>query len=183
MVEGVYALVNLKRQNQKDWKIFSLDAVFSEVQSAYAETIKSKSATINIEKNLPIVKGNFQQLVLLFKQLLDNSLTFVNPDRIPLITIKTSEVYGSEIKGSAEIIPGTKYLKISFADNGNGFSSDFTDKIFEIFQKLEQNEQDEGLGIGLAMCKKIVLNHDGLIEADSMIGEGTIITIYLPVVL
>src|SRR5690606_22033668 len=99
------------------------------------------------------------------------------------ISVTVSEVKGNEREGWADFNPNDGYLKISFADNGTGFSSDFNDKVFEIFQKLEQNENDERLGIGLALCRKIVLNHDGIIEADSEIGKGTTINIYLPIVL
>lgn len=181
LVEGIHTIANLQKQHQDLWKSFSLESVFEEVLQAYDEKIKSKSAVIDIDSNLPMLKGNFQQLVLLFKQLLDNSLTFVNPDKMPYIKVRVSQVKGNEIAGLAEIKQNVEYLNISLADNGIGFSSDFTDKVFEIFQKLEQNEEDEGLGLGLAICKKIVLNHDGEIVAESQTGKGTIIKIFIPI--
>jgi signal transduction histidine kinase len=181
LVGGIHSIANLKKQNRDQWGHFSLESVLEEVIKAYDEKIKSKSAVIDIDSNLPMLKGNFLQLVLLFKQLLDNSLTFVKQDQRPYIKVSVTEVKGNEIEGLAEIKQQAQYLNISFADNGIGFSSDFTDKVFEIFQKLEQNENDEGLGLGLAICKKIVLNHDGEIVAESQTGEGTIIKIYLPI--
>lgn len=74
-----------------------------------------------------------------------------------------------------------KYCKLLFADNGIGFESQFRDKVFTIFQRLNTRDKYEGTGIGLALCKKIVENHNGHISVDSVLGEGTTFSVILPV--
>lgn len=181
MVEGIHVIANLHKQNQEQWTRFSLQSAMDEVLNVAAEKIKSTSAIIKIEGEFPLIRGNFRQLRLLFSQILDNSLTFVEPERIPLINVRASIIKGNNIDEFAVLSRDNDFLEISFSDNGIGFSSEFSGKVFEIFQKLDQIEQEDGLGIGLAMCKKIVLNHDGIIVAESQSGKGTIIKIFLPI--
>ncbi len=59
------------------------------------------------------------------------------------------------------------YCHISIADNGIGFEPEYKDRIFEVFQKLHSREEYEGTGIGLAIVKKIVENHNGVVTATS----------------
>ena len=73
------------------------------------------------------------------------------------------------------------YCHITISDNGIGFESDYKEKIFEIFQRLHTKEQYNGTGIGLAIVKKIIDNHNGFITATSQLGEGATFDIYLPI--
>ena len=66
------------------------------------------------------------------------------------------------------------------SDNGIGFEKQFTEKIFEVFQKLHDKEEYAGTGIGLAIVKKIIDNHNGVITTDSELGKGATFNIYLP---
>ena len=65
-------------------------------------------------------------------------------------------------------------------DNGIGFENQYAEKIFEVFQRLQQNDVYEGTGIGLALCKKIVESHKGSIRAESKPGKGSLFSIILP---
>jgi signal transduction histidine kinase len=73
------------------------------------------------------------------------------------------------------------YTKIAVSDNGIGFEAKYADKIFELFQRLHGKNTYSGTGIGLALCKKIVLNMNGFITAKSQPGKGSVFTIYVPV--
>ena len=86
---------------------------------------------------------------------------------------------GSEIKEPGDQAAG-QYYAIAVLDNGIGFDSIFKEKIFEIFQRLNKGTDIKGSGIGLAICKKIVQNHKGYIQADGKPNEGACFTIYLP---
>ena len=74
----------------------------------------------------------------------------------------------------------TDYWKITFSDNGIGFEQQYANKIFELFQRLHSKFEYEGTGIGLAICKKVVQNHQGSIFAKGRPGFGSSFEIYLP---
>ncbi|WP_294825183.1 ATP-binding protein, partial [uncultured Flavobacterium sp.] len=73
--------------------------------------------------------------------------------------------------------------KISVIDNGIGIEEKHISKLFTIFRRLHAQNVYEGTGIGLALCKKIVENHNGSIEIESLPKKGTTITVFLPAAL
>ena len=73
-----------------------------------------------------------------------------------------------------------QYCRIYVQDNGIGFEQQFAEKIFTMFTRLHGNGEYTGTGIGLAICKKIVDEHEGYISARSAVNEGTTFTITLP---
>ena len=74
----------------------------------------------------------------------------------------------------------SEYVKISFTDNGIGFEQKYAEQIFTMFQRLNDRQAYSGTGIGLALCKKIIENHHGIIEAQSAPGKGSTFIIILP---
>jgi signal transduction histidine kinase len=73
-----------------------------------------------------------------------------------------------------------QYHHISFSDNGIGFEPHFSQRIFEVFQRLHGGDVYPGTGIGLAICKKVVENHSGLITAEGVPDKGATFHIFLP---
>jgi signal transduction histidine kinase len=106
----------------------------------------------------------------LFYNLLNNALKFSLPDMPPCITINLEETANSP----------NGYCTISISDNGIGFPQDKSEKIFTMFQRLHSRDEFGGTGIGLALCKKVVLNHDGAIWAVAEPGNGATFFVRLP---
>jgi light-regulated signal transduction histidine kinase (bacteriophytochrome) len=90
-------------------------------------------------------------------------------------------VNGSELPNLGDIQKDNIYHRISFMDNGIGFDPIYSEKIFIIFQRLHNRTEYEGTGIGLALCRRIVTNHNGFIVAEAKPNqEGSIFHVYLP---
>src|SRR5690606_33374596 len=109
-----------------------------------------------------------------------NAIKYRNPSEAPKIQIRYNQVKAKDIS-EHYITTVQLYHKISILDNGIGFDSQYAEKIFEVFQRLHQKTEYSGTGIGLAICKKIVENHNGFIQARGKLGVGSEFNIYLPV--
>ena len=107
----------------------------------------------------------------LFTNLIANAIKYAKKDIPPKINITAEEIPSQQ---------GGKLWKIQVRDNGVGFDEIYKEKIFQIFQRAHSKNEYPGIGIGLAICKKIVENHKGSISASSLNGEGAIFTIILP---
>jgi two-component system CheB/CheR fusion protein len=114
-----------------------------------------------------------------FQNLLSNALKFSRPGVQLRINLKGERVAKKLI--DAPETPNGKYLRISISDNGIGFDEQYKEKIFTIFQRLHSKEKYEGTGIGLAITKKIIDKHNGLITAKSTEGAGSTFIVVLPV--
>lgn len=144
------------------------------------ELKKAKAAVINFNQ-LPVIEGYSKQLQLLFVNLIDNALKFTRANVSPIINISSSLVAGSTIEQNYKKTETRTFYKISVSDNGIGFDKDFTHKIFIIFQRLHtQNSLYSGKGIGLAICKRVMVNHDGYITATAEQGVGATFNVYFP---
>ena len=157
---------------------FSLQAILDEVLQTLEYKIEQKSAQIQAD-DLPIAHIIPSQFRQLFQNLLSNSLKFVRDDRQPLITI-THQFFEPHDVAHLQITKAPKYLQLQFKDNGIGFEEEYAGKIFAIFQRLHGRSEYEGTGIGLAICKKIVEHHGGVIFAAGKEGIGATFTIILP---
>jgi signal transduction histidine kinase len=113
----------------------------------------------------------------LFLNLISNALKFSKPGNQPHIKISSSI---GERRQTAGRDGSQEYYKISVADNGIGFESEYAGRIFEMFNRLHNRRQFEGTGIGLAICKKIVEGHGGELLAEGIPGRGATFHIYLP---
>ncbi|MCB4757514.1 MAG: PAS domain-containing sensor histidine kinase [Elusimicrobia bacterium] len=115
---------------------------------------------------LPDVMVVESEWIQLFQNLIGNAVKF-RSQKTPRIHISATR----EERG----------WLFSVKDNGVGIERQYTDRIFEIFERLHTEEEYPGTGIGLALCKKIVESHGGKIWVESNPGEGSIFYFYLPV--
>jgi PAS domain S-box-containing protein len=155
-----------------------LNLIAVDVISDLEIMIQDKKARITIG-DLPVIKGLPLQCWQLFSNLLLNSLKFsVRPPEISI-----TATHATETQKQSVLLPdpASDYYCISISDNGIGFDPWLTEKIFVIFQRLNDIDSP-GTGIGLALCKRIVENHNGAITAVSESGKGATFMVYLPVI-
>lgn len=156
----------------------NLNELLSNVIQELALNIEEKNATIEIG-NLPKIDAVPFQIHQLFVNLISNSLKYSKESIPPHIKIKSLKIKTGEKFNDIEL-SDKKYYKITVSDNGIGFKQEFSEKIFMLFKRLETDIDYSGTGIGLAICKKIVENHNGFIKAESKPDKGSVFFIYLP---
>lgn len=116
--------------------------------------------------SLPAVRGDAVQLGQLFRNLLKNSLKYRAKDKPLLVRIAGRR--------------SGRLVEVSVEDNGVGFEQKFAERLFKPFQRLHNRTDYEGLGMGLAICARIVWRHGGTISARGEPGRGATITLTLP---
>ncbi len=128
---------------------------------------------------LPVIDVIPVQIKRLFVNLLSNSIKFKNGGQSPVIRISCDRLTDPEKKNHG-LQPGKEYIRLTVQDNGIGFENEYAEKIFQIFQRLHGKHEYPGSGIGLAICKKIVENHNGIIYAKSEQNQGSLFIVILP---
>ena len=119
------------------------------------------------------------------ENLIGNSLKFSRTGHAPVIKIKSGIATGQEFETQHPVLtpgvltPDKKYLHISISDNGIGFEPDYKEKIFEVFKRLHSKDEYVGTGIGLAIVKKVIENHSGIILATGEVDKGATFDIYV----
>ncbi len=156
----------------------TISAIVEEVKEDLEHDFADKNATITILNDCEINVIPFQFRQLLFN-LVSNSLKFTKENDSPQIVIDCTIGLGLEF-ANQKLIDTKKYCHIKIQDNGIGFEEEYSEKIFEVFQRLHGKEKFNGTGIGLAIVKRIVDNHDGIITATSVLHKGATFTIYIP---
>ncbi len=158
----------------------SLNTLLANVRNDLSHVIAESNATVTIG-SLPVVQGDTAQLHRLFQNLLSNALKFRQPDQLPVVQIVAELVHSQKIVEPWPVGARGWYQQIAITDNGVGFDAKYADRIFVIFQRLHTRTHYAGTGIGLAICQKIVDNHNGYIRAESKPGTGATFRVYLPV--
>lgn len=166
------------RVAERQFVTTELGQMIEEVKADFKEANSQQKAIIKVNNacEVYVVPFQFRQLL---HNLISNALKFAAPERDPCITIDCHTAL-SEALDVEGLAPLTSYCHISISDNGIGFEQHFSHKIFEVFQKLHGREEYAGTGIGLAIVKKIIDNHHGLIKASSELNKGTTFNIYIP---
>ncbi|GAB4036354.1 hybrid sensor histidine kinase/response regulator [Spirosoma gilvum] len=155
-----------------------LNVLVQELLLDFDDQISKKGAILTID-SLPVLDAIPMRLRQVFQNLLSNALKFTKPDEPPVIHIQAERVATKAIDAA----PSSEgdYYRITFTDNGIGFDEKFLNRIFIIFQRLHNRTSYEGTGIGLAIAKKNIDKHHGLISAHSRIDEGASFILILPI--
>jgi signal transduction histidine kinase len=180
MRDLIASLLTFSRTNitERRYEDVDLNTIINDLKELLSESITEKKVVIKTELHgtVKVIPFQFTQLL---QNLITNSIKFCNPEEPPQIIIKNYAVKGEDTK-LEKLRPDDSYTCISFEDNGIGFEPEHGEKIFGVFQKLHDKNAYEGTGIGLAIVKKIVENHNGYITASGEPMKGAKFDIYIP---
>jgi len=160
---------------KSDSHLVSLDKVLREVLDDLELIITENRAQVTFT-HLPEITGSKVQMRQLLSNLISNAIKYSKADAPPKIHI--SATIDNE---SGNFLAEQKFYVISVADNGIGMEEKNLAKIFTIFQRLHMRNEYSGNGIGLAISKKIMENHNGRIAVNSILGEGSTFRLYFPI--
>jgi PAS domain S-box-containing protein len=193
LIDDVLEFTSLSSANISFAKV-DIKQVVNQVLSDIEVLVKNSNARIEIDK-MPEIEANAGQLGLLFQNIISNAIKFARQDVAPHIHIHASVIRGDELpedylkirRHNSSVLKNPrfweneKFCRIFIDDNGIGFDEVYLEKIFTLFQRLHSKSEYEGTGIGLAVCKKVVDIHHGMITARSRPGEGSVFIVTLPV--
>jgi two-component system CheB/CheR fusion protein len=172
-------LLNFSRSTRIDHEFVmtDLNTVLFDVVHDFDLSNHGKLINLDISR-LPVLPAIPVQIRQLFHNLISNAVKFSSNHPEPKVTVSSRNLKSDEVPVTLD--RSRKYAEIKVSDNGIGFDRQFADQIFIIFQRLHDKQTFPGTGIGLALCKKIVANHYGMIYADSMPNEGASFYLILP---
>ena len=116
--------------------------------------------------DLPILKADESQILRVFQNLIENAIKFKKKTELPKIHISCKKL--------------NNMYQFSVSDNGLGIEMQYHDRIFIIFQRLHSVKDSPGTGMGLAICKRIIEKHGGLIWFESIVDKGTTFYFTIP---
>jgi PAS domain S-box-containing protein len=177
LIKDLLDFSRLSKKNELFVKI-DLNEVISNVLQDLELLIQQKEAIVEIT-HLPVIEAIPLQMQQLFYNLLSNALKFSKPNVLPVIKI-SADVLSQQQKTQHNLNDNSLYYVVKIIDNGIGFDQEYAEQIFVIFQRLNDLYTYGGTGIGLALCRKIALNHHGKIFATGEEGEGAAFYIIIP---
>jgi signal transduction histidine kinase len=149
----------------------ALDTTLDTALGNLAAAIEESGAQIKRDGPLPQVTGDATLMTMLWQNLIGNAVKFRREDHAPRVIIDCERGAGDHVG----------YWVFSVTDNGIGIAPEFAEKVFVIFQRLHGRDAYAGTGIGLALCKKIVELHGGIIGIDTSNSSGTRFWFTLPI--
>lgn len=155
-----------------------LKKLTEEVAGDFQDLLDEKNGAIETVNTcqLKVIPLQFRQVL---HNLISNSLKFSKQDVPPRIIISAQSIDLGVM--STKPLGEKPYCHVSIIDNGIGFDPQYSEKIFEVFQRLHGKHEYAGTGVGLAIVKRIIENHNGIIKASGEPGKGARFDIYVPV--
>jgi light-regulated signal transduction histidine kinase (bacteriophytochrome) len=164
LINDLLAFSRVGRLHQEYTEV-ELERVLAAAADSLSVAVGESGAVVTHDP-LPTVVGNATQLGVLFQNLLANAVKFRSPERPPRIHV--------------EAVRDGDSWSFAVRDNGIGIEPEYAERVFVIFQRLHTRDAYPGNGIGLAMCKKIVEFHGGVIAVDPDYTGGTRVSFTLP---
>ena len=153
----------------KDFASINLNEILEGVLSDLEVQIERTGATVEFD-HLPKIEADPSQMRQLLQNLISNAIKFRKENVAPIVQILVKSLQKDE----------RDFCEIRVSDNGIGLEQKYSDRIFQMFQRLHGRNAYEGTGIGLAICRKIVERHGGMIAVESQIDQGATFILTLP---
>jgi PAS domain S-box-containing protein len=153
----------------KDFASINLNEILEGVLSDLEMQIERTGATVEFD-HLPEIEADPSQMRQLLQNLINNAIKFRKENVAPIVQIHVKLIQQDE----------RDFYEIRVSDNGIGLEQKYSDRIFQMFQRLHGRNAYEGTGIGLAICRKIVERHGGMIAVESQIDQGATFILTLP---
>lgn len=182
MSQLIHDLLDFSRATRTGERLEQTDlsAILQIVLSDFDLLIKEKNALVVVDP-LPTIEAIPLQMEQLFHNLISNALKFSKERTPPVIRVTSKRLEKEEAMALGGLDKNLDYIELTFEDNGIGFSNEFAEQIFVLFQRLNGRHEYPGTGIGLALCRKIVDNHNGRIFANSLETIHTQFHVVLPI--
>ena len=165
LIEGILEYSQLEK-DKIELKLIDLNEIVLKITENLELELQETEGKVEFS-NLPSISGNQLQIRQLFENLITNSLKYRQKDVPPFIEISYDE-------------KNRDHIQITLKDNGIGFDNLYAARIFDPFQRLDGDIKVLGSGLGLSICKKIMLGHLGEIKAEGEIGKGAKFVLTFP---
>ncbi len=164
LIDDILKLFKISRSEIKNEKV-NLTALAYDIMEKLRKTNPDRCITLHITKNLQVI-GDRNLLESLLQNLLGNAWKFTSKTKNPVITFGKKTINGESV--------------LFIKDNGAGFDQKYAEKIFLPFQRLHNEDEFTGSGVGLAIAQRIIKSHQGKIWAEGKIGKGATLYFLIP---
>ena len=178
LIEDILAFSKVSR-NVAEFERLDMKKLLEEVVDDLDAQIRRERGTVKMGI-LPNLTGDRAQIKRLFQNLISNGLKFHKAGEKPIVEISGATIKGAQLKEFGKPATDGEYAFFKVKDNGIGFDEKYREKIFNIFQRLHGRNDYEGTGIGLSICRKVVVNHRGHILTKSEENVGSEFIVILP---
>lgn len=179
LIRDLLAFARLSKEPATAFQPIDLNHIVGEVITDLELTIAEKGVVLELAP-LPTLPGDGLQLRQLFQNLLSNAVKFTQPGRLPTVRLTARVLDANELPDEAGLALGA-YWQITVADNGIGFKAQYRQQIFGAFERLHgRTSEYGGTGIGLAIVRKVMENHQGAVMAESVEGQGATFRLFFP---
>jgi PAS domain S-box-containing protein len=167
MIEALLVYSRIDSAEPK-FRTIDLSEVIDELKHMkLAAQLNDVRGTILISGTLPLIKGDYTQISQLLQNLIGNALKFQKPGSTPMVEIRCHQ-------------DSNGMVKVEIQDNGIGIEEEYLSEIFTMFKRVLPQEEYEGTGIGLSICRKIIERHGGKLGVSSTPGNGSVFWFTLP---
>lgn len=176
LINDLLAFSRISTQ-QEPWREVDLNKIAEDVKADLEGSLAYYQGSLILHP-LPKIVADPVQIQQLLQNIVSNGLKFHKPNEPPAVSISWRNQAECEAALAADETPES-YI-IAVRDNGIGIDPEHADKIFALFKRLHGKNEYEGTGIGLAVCRKIIERHHGIIHVESAINEGSTFIITFP---